>query len=269
MLEEEELDWLLNDLMECYGYDFTQYARTSLRRRIARIRLLDGFGDLLELRRRIRSDAAYMQRFVEELTVNVTEMFRDPWFYKTLRNTVLPTLAAKPFIRIWHAGCSTGEEVFSMAILLKEEALLQKTLLYATDLNPDVLEKARSGIYNQAALKEYTQNYELAGGKANFSDYYTAHYGHVKFREELSQRMVFAVHNLVSDRSFNEFDLILCRNVLIYFNRELQSRVLALFDESLGTLGYLALGSKETIRFSQLQTGYQQVGTDKIWRKLR
>lgn len=268
MIQEEEVDLLLNDLFEGYGYDFTQYARASLKRRINRVLVLDKFPSFAELRYRLRSDADYVKRFVEELTVNVTEMFRDPSFYKALRTDVLPTLAAKPFIRIWHAGCATGEEVYSMAILLQETGLLQKSLLYATDLNPEVLEAARKGIFAVAPMKQYSENYRSAGGSRDFSGYYTAQYSHVKFSDHLAERMVFSTHNLVSDRSFNEFDLILCRNVLIYFSKTLQDRVLRLFDESLGPLSYLGLGAKETLRFSAIQSKYKLIDSEKLWRKI-
>ncbi|GAB3956286.1 protein-glutamate O-methyltransferase CheR [Spirosoma harenae] len=268
MIEEEEIDLLLTDLFEVHGYDFTHYARASLKRRINRVLTLDKFPSFAEMRYRIRTDGNYLKRFVEELTVNVTEMFRDPSFYKTLRTEVLRTLTAKPFIRIWHAGCSTGEEVFSMAILLKEANLLHKSLLYATDLNPDVLISARKGIFGLSQMKQYSENYLLSGGIADFSSYYTAQYGYAKFREELAERMVFSTHNLVSDRSFNEFDLILCRNVMIYFDKELQQRVLTLFNDSLSVLGYLALGTKETLRFSSLEPVFKQLTGEKIWRKV-
>ncbi|RYF51048.1 MAG: protein-glutamate O-methyltransferase CheR [Cytophagaceae bacterium] len=268
MIEEEQVTLLLNDILDLYGYDFTHYSRASLKRRINRLWTADRFPSFAELRYRVRSDAGYLKRFVEELTVNVTEMFRDPSFYKALRTEVLPTLSAKPFIRIWHAGCSTGEEVFSMAILLHEAGLLHKSLLYATDLNPDVLESARKGIFALAPMTQYSENYQLSGGSRDFSLYYTANYGYVKFNEELATKMVFSTHNLVSDHSFNEFDLILCRNVLIYFDKELQERVLRLFDESLGPLSYLALGSRETLKLSAIRLSYKQVTTEKIWRKI-
>lgn len=268
MIEENEVDLLLTDLLDLYGYDFTHYSRASLKRRINRIVLLDKFPGFAELSYRIRSDTIYVKRFVQEITVNVTEMFRDPQFYRILRTEVLPTLAAKPFIRIWHAGCSTGEEVFSMAILLQEANLLHKSLLYATDLNPEVLEAARKGIFTLAPMKQYSESYIQSGGIYDFSSYYTAHYGYVKFRDDLSEKMVFSTHNLVSDRSFNEFDLIICRNVLIYFDKALQQRVMSLFDESLAPLGYLALGAKETLKFSTIQPRFKQVGTEKIWRKV-
>lgn len=269
MIKDEEVELLLNDLLEIYGYDFTHYSRASLKRRINRLCSLDKFPSFAELRYRVRSDGNYLKRFVEELTVNVTEMFRDPLFYKTLRTDVLPLLEAKPFIRIWHAGCSTGEEVFSMAILLNEANLLNKTLLYATDLNPDVLESARRGIFPLSPMKQYSENYLLSGGIRDFSAYYTAQYGYVKFDEQLGRKMVFSTHNLVSDGSFNEFDLILCRNVLIYFDKDLQERVLTLFDQSLGMLSFLALGAKETLRFARIQSKYKQLSTERIWQKMR
>jgi chemotaxis protein methyltransferase CheR len=268
MIEEAEVDILLNDLYELYGYDFSNYSRASLKRRIIRLCTLDKFPSFAEFRYRVRSDADYLKRFVEEITVTVTEMFRDPLFYKCLRTEVLTTLAAKPFIRIWHAGCSTGEEVFSMAILLKEAKLLHKSLIYATDLNPAALEKARNGIFPLAHMKQYSENYIESGGINDFSSYYTAQYGQVKFDEKLSEKMIFSIHNLVSDRSFNEFDLILCRNVLIYFDKPLQDRVFDLFDESLAQLGYLALGSKETLKFSMVKSKYKLLGKEKIWRKI-
>ncbi|WP_234734571.1 CheR family methyltransferase [Tellurirhabdus bombi] len=267
-IEDEEVDLLLNDLFERYGYDFTNYSRASLKRRIVRLCSLDKFPSFAELRYRVNSDPGYLKHFVEELTVNVTEMFRDPQFYKALRTEVISTLAAKPFIRIWHAGCSTGEEVYSMAILLKEANLLHKSLIYATDLNPTVLEKARKGFFPLPHMKQYSENYIASGGIHDFSSYYTAHYGQVKFDESLGEKMIFSTHNLVSDRSFNEFDLILCRNVLIYFDKDLQDRVLSLLDESLGQLGYLALGTKETLKFSSIQTRYKQLEKEKIWRKI-
>ncbi|HWV30074.1 MAG TPA: protein-glutamate O-methyltransferase CheR [Dyadobacter sp.] len=268
MIEEEDIDLLLSDLFDLYGYDFTRYSRASLKRRIIRLCSLDKFPSFAELRYRVRNDPSYLKRFVEEVTVNVTEMFRDPAFYRSLREEVLPVLGTKPFIRIWHAGCSTGEEVYSMAILLKEANLLRRALLYATDLNPSVLEKVRKGIFPLALMKQYSESYIASGGTADFSGYYTAQYGQAKFNSELSEKIIISTHNLVSDSSFNEFDLILCRNVLIYFDKELQDRVLKLFDASLGTLGYLALGTKETLKFSAVQHKFKQLNREKIWKKI-
>lgn len=267
-LGEQEIELLTNDLIELYGYDFTNYAKASLKRRINRLFTLDRFPSFAEFRYKIRSDSDYLKRFIEQVTVNVTEMFRDPAFYQSLREHVLPVLATYPFIRIWHAGCSTGEEVYSMAILLKEAKILHKSLLYATDLNPQVLQKAASGIFPLSYMKQYSENYIASGGTEEFSSYYTASYNMVKFNEELSRRMVFSTHNLVSESSFNQFQLIMCRNVLIYFEKDLQGRVFALFDESLEKLGYMALGSKETLKLSPIIGRYKQEGKEKIWRKM-
>lgn len=267
MIRDEDVQVLLNDMLDTYGYDFTDYSKASLKRRIDRLFTLDKFPSFAEFRYRIKSDEDYLKRFVEEITVNVTEMFRDPSFYETLRKQVLPVLATYPLIRIWHAGCSTGEEVYSMAIILQEANLLQKSLLYATDLNPDVLEKAKEGIFPLSQMKQYSENYLAAGGKRAFSEYYTSRYDRAKFDKQLSKKMIFATHNLVSDRSFNEFQLILCRNVMIYFDKDLQDRVLQLFDQSLEPLGFLALGSKETLRFSTIASSYKQIGKEKVWRK--
>jgi chemotaxis protein methyltransferase CheR len=267
MIRDEEVEILLSDMLDTYGYDFNDYSKASLKRRIDRLFTLDKFPSFAEFRYRIKNDEAYLKRFVEEITVNVTEMFRDPSFYDTLRKSVFPVLATYPLIRIWHAGCSTGEEVFSIAILLQEANLLQKSLLYATDINPDVLERAKTGIFPLSQMKQYSENYIAAGGSKEFSSYYTSRYDRAKFDKQLSKRMIFATHNLVSDRSFNEFQLILCRNVMIYFDKDLQDRVLHLFDQSLEPLGFLALGSKETLRFSSIASSYKQIGKEKIWRK--
>ena len=269
VVQDEEVAILLDDILETYGYDFTEYSKASIKRRINRLFSVDRFPSFAEFRYRIKFDAAYLKRFIEQITVPVTEMFRDPSFYKTLREQVLPVLGTYPFIRIWHAGCSTGEEVYSMAILLQEANLFHKSLLYATDINPQVLEKARKGIFPLTHMKQYSENYILSGGKRDFSSYYSASYDHAKFNSSLSDKMIFSTHNLVSDRSFNEFQLILCRNVLIYFEKELESRVFQLFDESLESLGFLALGSKETIRFSSVAGKFKQISPkEKIWRKM-
>ncbi len=268
-VSDDEIEILLNDLLEIYGYDFTYYSRASLKRRINRLYVLDKFLSFEAFRLKLISDPDYVKRFVEEITVNVTEMFRDALFYKELRREVIPNLGTHPFIRIWHAGCSTGEEVFSMAILLQEAGILHKTLIYATDINPGVLEKARLGIFPIKHMKMYSENYIAAGGLSDFSSYYTANYDGVKFDESLSKRMIFSTHNLVSDSSFNEFHLIVCRNVLIYFDKQLQEKVFSLFDASLGKLSYLALGSKETLKFSNIHSKFKQVGREKIWRKVK
>ncbi|MCW2119121.1 CheR family methyltransferase [Flavobacterium sp. 7A] len=269
MIEDRELEMLIIVVYEYYGFDFGSYSRASLKRRVNRLYNLDGFDNFHDFLAKVRSDAKYYKRMVEEITVNVTEMFRDPLFYSVIRKEILPILAIKPFIRIWHAGCATGEEVYSIAILLKEANLLQKSLIYATDINELVLESAKKGVFPLRMMKQYSENYLISEGKEDFSTYYTANYGIAKFNEELSEKMVFSQHNLVSDSSFNEFDLILCRNVLIYFDNDLQNRALQLFDDSLSNLGFLVLGAKETIKYSELKSKYLQFEKEKIWRKIK
>ena len=266
-ITDEEVTHLLTLLLEQYGYDFSGYTRASVKRRILRLMSADKFTGIPVMMQRIKFDADYARRFIEEVTVNVTEMFRDASFYQCLRTAILPVLNTYPMIRIWHAGCSTGEEVYSMAILLQEENLYHKSLLYATDINPGVVEKARKGMFPIGQMKAYSNNYILSGGKEAFSKYYTANYGYAKFNEKLSEKIIFATHNLVADKSFNEFQLIICRNVMIYFDRELQETVLKLFDDSLESLGFLALGAKETIRFSSIAARFRQIEKERIWRK--
>ena len=269
MIEDIELDTFINDVYEYYGFDLGGYSKASLKRRVNRIMNLDGFSNFYDFLSKIKYDNDYYKRAIDEITVNVTEMFRDPSFYKVVRTQILPFLATKPFIRIWHAGCSSGEEVYSMAILLKEAGLLNKSILYATDINSKVLETAKKGIFPLRMMKEYSENYRFSGGQEDFSNYYIANYGNAKFSDELSKRMVFSQHNLVSDTSFNEFDMIFCRNVLIYFDNDLQTRAINLFDESLSTFGFLALGTKETIKYSIAQEKYTQVQKEKLWRKIK
>jgi chemotaxis protein methyltransferase CheR len=268
VINDEQVETLLLDMLEKYGYDFTGYSRASLKRRIHRLYGLDKALSFAEFRYKICNDPAYFKRFVEQITVNVTEMFRDPGFFKTLRNDVLPKLGTYPLIRVWLAGCSTGEEAYSISIILKELNLLHKSLVYATDLNPAVLEKASQGMFPLSLMKQYSENYILSGGNQDFSSYYTANYSLAKLNSELKSKIIFSTHNLVSDRSFNEFQVILCRNVLIYFDRELQNKVIELFDNSLEELGYLALGTKETLEFSPLAKKYKRLPNEKIWRKL-
>ena len=267
-ITDEQVEILINDVLEQYGYDFTGYSRASLKRRLLRLYALDKQVSFAEFRYAINNDSIYFRRFVEQITVNVTEMFRDPGFYKALRYKVLPNLATYPFIRIWLAGCSTGEEAFSVAIILKELNLLQKSLIYATDINPTVLEKAAQGMFPLSQMKQYSENYIASGGTEDFSSYYSASYSLAKFDADLKEKMIYSTHNLVSDHSFNEFQLILCRNVLIYFDRDLQFKVLQLFDNSLEKLGYLALGTKETTDFSPISKRYKRLETEKIWRKI-
>jgi chemotaxis protein methyltransferase CheR len=205
-----------------------------------------------------------MTRLLLDLSINVSDMFRDSQFYAALRTKVLPLLRTYPFVRIWLAGCSTGEEVYSIAILLQEEGIYKKSRIFATDMNVVVLQKAKEGIFPLGRMQAYTKNYLAAGGKASFSDYYAAKYDSAIFRPDLRKNVVFAQHNLASDRVFNEFNLILCRNVMIYFDKELQGRVYGLFHQSLCTFGFLGLGSKETMRFSPYETCYEEL--DHKWR---
>lgn len=267
-IQEKELNLLLNDLIEKYGHDFKDYSQASLLRQVNRLFTKDRFPSFAEMRYRLANDEHYLKRFIEEITVNVTEMFRDAEYYRYLRTHIFPILGTYPFIRIWVAGCSTGEEAYSMAILLKEAKLLHKSIIYATDLNGDVLERAQYGRMPLKNMKQYSENYILAGGINDFSSYYTAHYHQAQLNKELTNNIIFSLHNLVSDGSFNEFQLISCRNVLIYFNSSLQGRVFNLFDDSLARLGFLLLGSKETLQFASVAHKFKQVEPKlKIWRK--
>jgi chemotaxis protein methyltransferase CheR len=270
MLQDHELDLLIGELAGRYGYDFSNYAKASLKRRVGRLMVIDRFPSFAELLHRVKTDPDYLPHLVEELTVNVTEMFRDPPLFKTIREQILPVLATHPFIRIWHAGCATGEEVYAMAILLHEANLLHKSLLYATDLNASAIQNIQKGIFSMAQMKQYSENYIASGGKKDFSSYYTAKYDWAKFNDHLKEKMIISTHNLVSDRSFNEFQIIFCRNVLIYFDKKLQDHVLNLFDESLEKLGYIILGSRENLRFSAIAANYAQLSNkEKIWRKIK
>ena len=265
---DELIEILLSDVLEVYGYDFTGYSRASLKRRILRLYEMDKFVSFAEYRYKIRTEPGYFKRFLEEITINVTEKFRDPAFYKTLRNEILPRLGTYPFIRIWVAGCSTGEEAYSVAIFLKELNLLHKSLIYATDINSEVVANASQAMIPLNKIKLYTENYIAAGGSEHFIDYYTANYSLGKLKDELKSKIIFSTHNLVTDNSFNEFQLILCRNVLIYFDRPLQNKVFELFNNSLEKFGYIALGTKETLDFSSVAKNFERLKGEKIWRKI-
>ncbi len=268
-LERIEIEALLEAVFRHYGFDFRSYAYASLRRRLWKRIRAEGLDTISGLQDRVLHDPAAMERLLMDLSVNVTAMFRDPNFYRAFRDHVVPLLRTYPFIRIWHAGCSTGEEVYSMAILLREEGLYERTRIYATDINEVVLQQAKAGIYPLEKMQEYTQNYQRAGGKRSFSEYYTAAYGGALFSPTLRENVVFAQHNLVTDRSFSEFNVILCRNVMIYFDHSLQNRVHQLFYESLPVYGILALGSKESLRLSEFEESYEQVHPpEKIYRKV-
>ncbi|GAA4469585.1 chemotaxis protein CheR [Nibrella saemangeumensis] len=267
-INPEELNAIIDLIRLQYGYDFSDYAPASFRRRIARCMSTAGIKTAYDLKFHLLNDKPFFGWFLQSITVNVTEMFRDPAFYKMLREQVLPTLASYPVLKIWHAGCATGEEVFSMAILLQEEGLLRRTRIYATDLNPANLERARTGIVPLQHMRDYTFNYIQSGGKNEFSSYYTARYENAIIDKELRQNILFSPHNLVTDQVFNEFQLICCRNVLIYFNKVLQNRVIHLFYDSLSPLGYLAIGMKESLLFSDIRDRFDVVSaTTKVFRR--
>ncbi len=268
-LERLEISLLVDGVYQHYGCDFRNYAYASLRRRVWNVVRSERLGTVTGLLERVLHDSACMERFLAQLTVNVTAMFRDPTFYVAFREQVVPLLRAYPFIRIWHAGCSTGEEVYSMAILLQEEDLYRRCRIYATDLNEIALKAARDGIFPLESMKEYAENYALAGGKATLEDYYTsASYDHVIFRQSLRKNVVFSHHNLATDGSFNEFNVILCRNVMIYFNPTLQTRVHNLFYESLRRFGVLVLGHKESLKGTVREASYEELdGRERIYRK--
>lgn len=266
--EDVEVHLLLEGLYRRYGYDFRNYAPASLKRRIRHFLKIEGIPSITVLQAKVLHDPAWAERLLLGLTVNTTAMFRDPSFYVAFREQVVPLLRTYPFIRIWHAGCSTGQEVYSMAILLQEENLYHRCRIYATDANEKVLQTAKQGIYPYPQMKEYTQLYLKAGGKRTFSEYYTASYGNAILRPTLRERIVFGEHNLVTDGSFNEFNVIICRNVLIYFNQTLQNQVHELFYNSLCKFGILALGKQETIRFTQFEGAYEVlVKAERLYRR--
>ncbi len=270
LLKPDDVDvhLLVEGLYRRYGYDFRNYAPASLKRRIQSFLRTEKVASVAQLQALVLRDRACAERLLLGLTVNTTAMFRDPTFYMAFRQQVVPLLRTYPFFRIWHAGCSTGQEVYSMAILLQEEGLYPRCRIYATDANDRVLQIARQGIYPYKQMQDYTQLYLRAGGQRTFSEYYTANYNHAILRPALRERIVFGEHNLVTDGSFNEFNVILCRNVLIYFNQTLQNQVHELFYNSLCKFGILALGKQETIRFTKYESAYDDlVKTEKIYRR--
>jgi chemotaxis protein methyltransferase CheR len=267
--ESDELRGFLESVRYVYGYDFTDYSEASVKRRIEHFMTLKRIEKLEDLGRLVMQDERFFEEFIQELSVTVTEMFRDPAFYGSLRRNVISWLETYPVVKIWIAGCATGEEVYSIAILLREEGLLSRSIIYATDINQKSLSRAREGVFDIAHMKAYTSNYQKAGGKATFSDYYTANYDAVVFDKSLRENIVFSPHNLAVDQSFNEFQLIICRNVLIYFNQSLQNKVLNLFYESLCPLGFLALGNKESLLFTDKRARFEDVDKkEKIFKRI-
>jgi chemotaxis protein methyltransferase CheR len=269
-LETIEIELLLEGIFRRYGFDFREYAPASLRRRVRRRMDGEKLETISALQDRLLHDPAVMERLLLDLSVNVTAMFRDPSFFLAFRKHVVPLLRTYPFSRLWVAGCSTGEEVYSLAILLSEEGLFDRVRIYATDINEAVLERAKLGVFPLDKMQEYTQNYIRAGGTRSFSEYYVARYDGARFSRELVDGVVFAQHNLASDAAFNEFHVISCRNVMIYFAQPLQQHVHGLFYESLAMFGVLALGQKETIRFSPHERRFDELDAEeRLYKKVR
>src|SRR5688572_14031279 len=267
-LEELEIDLLLEAIVRQYGFDFRGYARSSLRRRVRNAVTAEGLQTISGLLDRALHDQGCLGRLLLGLSVNVGAMFRDPRFFRAFRERAVPLLRTYPFIRIWQAGCSTGEEVYSLAILLQEENLYDRCRIYATDMNDVVLKQARQAICPLEVMQKYTANYIAAGGTSAFSDYYTAGYDHAKLRESLREHVVFSQHNLVSDGVFNEFNVILCRNVMIYFTQPLQERVHDLFSRSFAKFGVLGIGSHESLRFLPGAAEYEPLAPgEKLFRR--
>jgi chemotaxis protein methyltransferase CheR len=266
-VEDIEVGLLLEGIYRQYGYDFRDYAMSSVRRRVRHVVREEGLATVSGLQEKVLHDHRCLQRVLLALSVNVTSMFRDPTFYKALRERVAPLLRTYPRVRIWHAGCATGEEAYSFAILLEEEGLYERCHIYATDMNEAVLQQAAAGEVPLRAMRENTANYIKSGGRRAFASFYTAVGDRAVLHASLRRNIVFAQHNLVTDGSFNEFNVVLCRNVLIYFNRDLQDRVHRLFYQSLVRFGFLALGAKETVQFSPHQAAYEDLG-ERIYRKV-
>lgn len=267
-LEDLEIQLLLEALYRRYHYDFRHYARASVKRRLVQAREQMAYPTLTALQDAVLHDPSMLPRLLGYLTVQVSEMFRDPEYFRALREKVLPHLKTYPSLKVWIAGCSAGEELYSLAILFKEEGLYDRTLFYATDINPDALQAAEAGVYAVDRLKTFTENHQKSGGRSSLSDYYTADYGRAVFDKGLRSRVVFSDHSLVTDAVFAEMQLISCRNVMIYFDRELQDRAIGLFKDSLSRTGFLGLGSKESLRFSKHADAFADfVGDQKIYRR--
>lgn len=252
-----EIKLLMEGVYQVYGYDFREYSEASLRRRLTQWLSGSGFATLSLAQSQLLRDRDEFNSLLRGITVNVSEMFRDPLFFKAIREQVVPYLKTYPFVKIWHAGCASGEEAYSMAILLLEEGLKGRFRIYATDINEEVIRKAQDGIYPLQELQRFTRNYQQAGGTGSFSDYYTARYDHAILSPSLRENIVFAAHNLAVDADFGEMNLILCRNVMIYFKQPLKERVLGLFDSSLVPGGYLCLGTKENLDRREIVERYE------------
>jgi len=265
---ELEISLLLEAVYQKYGYDFRQYSEAHIRRRIMSRMAMAGLENVSQVQAKVLNDETFAATLLQDLSITVTEMFRDKLFYRSLRENVLPILKTYPFVKIWHAGCATGEEAYSMAILLQEEGLYDRTTIYATDFNQQALNRGKEGIFSTGLIKEYTSNYQLSGGKESFSNYYTSNYDNVIMNQSLKKNIVWANHNLVTDAVFAEVHLVLCRNVLIYFDRDLQNKVQQLFYNSLINGGILCLGSKEGLRFTDLCDEYIELNAkQRIYKK--
>lgn len=267
-IEMSELDELLVIVYKMYGFDFTGYSRASLKRRVSHV--MSKFNlTFFALKQQLVNQQSFYQLFLNEITVNVTEMFRDTGFYQAVAKDVIPYLSSYPSIKVWNAGCSTGQETYSFAIMLKEHGLLSRSFLYGTDINTHVIETANEGIYPAVNLKTYSKNYIEAGGKTSLADYYHAAYDQVIMNNELKSRILFSAHNLVSDNVFNEFQLVVCRNVLIYFDPKLQERVTNLLYDSLCPLGFLCLGTKEVLHAESIRKKFKVINSkQKIYQKI-
>jgi chemotaxis protein methyltransferase CheR len=263
-----DLELLLEDIFQIYHHDFRSYVRSSLSRRIAHALSEFGHSDISTLRARLRQDPRVFAAFLEHLTIQVSEMFRNPSYWRALRERVVPHLSTHPFLRVWVAGCGAGEEAYSMAILLHEEGLLERAQIYATDIIASSLERAKGGVYELARVRHFSDNYFAAGGEASLADYYATSAQHAVFAPELQKRILFSDHSLATDFAFAEVQLISCRNVFIYFERTLQDRAVRLFDEALCGRGFLGLGDKETLMFSPAAGAFEPfVPDDRIYRK--
>ncbi|MDE5421375.1 protein-glutamate O-methyltransferase CheR [Ancylomarina sp. DW003] len=263
-----EIPLILEAIYQKYGYDFRKYSRSHIKRRFIHRMAINNIESISHMQDKVLRSKDFFIELLEDLSINVTEMFRDPEFYASFRENVVPNLKTYPFIKIWHAGCSTGEEVYSFAILLREEGILDRCQIYATDFNRKVLEVAKQGIYATRDIELFERNYTKSGGKSKLSDFYTMKYGSIKLDQSLVKKVVFADHNLVTDSVFAEVNLIICRNVLIYFNRDLQNKVINLFHESLSSSGHLCLGSKESLKFTNKEYCFSDVDEkQKIYKK--
>ena len=263
-----EVDLLLDAVYRRWGYDFRSYARASVERRVSQFLSGSGCASVAEMIPRVLHDEAFFSKLARCFSISVTELFRDPFVYRAVREQVVPMLRTWPHVKVWHAGCATGEEVYSLAIVLEEEGLHDRATVYATDFNEEAIQQAREGVYEMGKLQEATRSYQEAGGTASFSEYYHARYGAAVMDAALKERIVFSTHNLASDNAFGEMHLVFCRNVLIYFNRELQNRALGLFTDSLVHGGFLCLGTREDLRFTNASDRYEVVDEKaRIYRK--